>query len=144
MLYTIELKSAPEFDRSYHPEPAEFVSLVLDTIREAGTLNRCILQSFDMRILKEIHAHEPEAKISLLLDHDFDLDEKLQELNFNPQFLGPKFTLVDEELIKACNERSIKVVPWTVNEVSDMERLIDLGVAGIITDYPNRKQLVRG
>jgi glycerophosphoryl diester phosphodiesterase len=144
ILYTIELKSAPEFDGSYHPNPAEFVSLVLDAIREAGTLERCILQSFDMRILREIHTHEPDANLSLLLDHEFDLTQKLRELSFVPQFLGPKFTLVNEALINACKERLIKVVPWTVNEVSDMEHLIDLGVDGIITDYPNRKKLVRG
>jgi glycerophosphoryl diester phosphodiesterase len=32
----------------------------------------------------------------------------------------------------------IKVLPWTVNERADMRMLIDLGVDGIITDYPDR------
>jgi len=34
------------------------------------------------------------------------------------------------------------VIPWTVNERSDMERLIALGVDGIITDYPDRLRAV--
>ena len=36
----------------------------------------------------------------------------------------------------------VKVIPWTVNERPDMERLIQMGVAGIITDYPNRLRAV--
>ena len=36
----------------------------------------------------------------------------------------------------------VKVLPWTVNEPSDMARLLDLGVDGIITDYPDRLRKV--
>ncbi len=36
----------------------------------------------------------------------------------------------------------LKVIPWTVNERADMERLIALGVDGIITDYPDRLRAV--
>ena len=31
----------------------------------------------------------------------------------------------------------MRIIPWTVNEKSEMEKLIALGVDGIITDYPN-------
>jgi glycerophosphoryl diester phosphodiesterase len=30
------------------------------------------------------------------------------------------------------------LIPWTVNDTSVMQRMIDLGVDGIITDYPNK------
>jgi len=36
----------------------------------------------------------------------------------------------------------VKVLPWTVNDQSDMLRLIELGVDGIITDYPDRLRSV--
>ena len=39
--------------------------------------------------------------------------------------------------IEAFRERGIRVVPWTVNDESAMERLIELGVDGIITDRPD-------
>ncbi|MEQ9167555.1 MAG: glycerophosphodiester phosphodiesterase family protein [Fulvivirga sp.] len=34
----------------------------------------------------------------------------------------------------------IKVIPWTVNEKSDMQNLVKWKIDGIITDYPNRSK----
>jgi glycerophosphoryl diester phosphodiesterase len=36
----------------------------------------------------------------------------------------------------------MEIIPWTVNERADMERLQALGVNGLITDYPNRAQFL--
>ena len=44
--------------------------------------------------------------------------------------------------IAAAKALGLKVIPWTVNERADMERLIALGVDGIITDYPDRLRAV--
>ena len=35
-------------------------------------------------------------------------------------------------------EQNMKLIPWTVNEKEDMKALIELGVDGLITDYPDR------
>ena len=40
--------------------------------------------------------------------------------------------------LAAAHALGLKVLPWTVNERGDMRNLIDLGVDGIITDYPDR------
>lgn len=37
----------------------------------------------------------------------------------------------------------MKLIPWTVNEVADMKRLLKQGVDGLITDYPDRAVLLR-
>ena len=42
------------------------------------------------------------------------------------------------ELVREAHGKGLKVLPWTVNNPADMERLIDMGVDGIITDYPDR------
>ena len=36
----------------------------------------------------------------------------------------------------------LQVIPWTVNDRADMARLIQMGVSGIITDYPDRLRAV--
>jgi glycerophosphoryl diester phosphodiesterase len=51
---------------------------------------------------------------------------------------SPNFNHVDADKVKAAQQLGLKVIPWTVNEPSDMDRLIGWGVDGIITDYPDR------
>lgn len=41
-------------------------------------------------------------------------------------------------LVDEAHEAGLKVVPWTVNDKATMHKLIDDGVDGIITDYPDR------
>ncbi len=46
--------------------------------------------------------------------------------------------LVTREFVEAAAERNLKVHVWTVNETADMQRLLEMGVHGIMTDYPDR------
>ena len=50
---------------------------------------------------------------------------------------SPHYSLVTPELVNECHRRNIKLIPWTVNTLEDMKRMKELGVDGIITDYPN-------
>jgi glycerophosphoryl diester phosphodiesterase len=43
-----------------------------------------------------------------------------------------------EQMVDAAHAAGMRVVPWTVDDVATMNRLIDMGVDGIITDYPDR------
>jgi glycerophosphoryl diester phosphodiesterase len=49
--------------------------------------------------------------------------------------------LTSRELAEA-HALGLKVLPWTVNDPSEMRRLIELGVDGIVTDYPDRLRAV--
>jgi glycerophosphoryl diester phosphodiesterase len=46
--------------------------------------------------------------------------------------------MVTDEVVNWLHGRGILIIPWTVNEPDDMTRMINAGVDGIITDYPNR------
>ena len=67
-----------------------------------------------------------------------DLDGQLQNLGFTPTIYSPHQNLVDEEMIKQCHEKGMKVIPWTVNELKDVKSMIQLGVDEMFTDYPSR------
>ena len=56
--------------------------------------------------------------------------------------ISPTFRSVTPEMIAEAHELGLPVIPWTVNTTADMERLMDLGVDGIITDYPTRLRTV--
>jgi glycerophosphoryl diester phosphodiesterase len=49
---------------------------------------------------------------------------------------------VSAEVMAEANAAGLRVIPWTVNERADMERLIDLKVDGLISDYPDRLRTV--
>lgn len=40
-------------------------------------------------------------------------------------------------MVKKCHQLDIKVIPWTVNDIGEINALIGVGVNGIITDYPD-------
>ncbi len=46
--------------------------------------------------------------------------------------------IATRRFLDAAHARNMRVHVWTVNEVEAMQRLIDLGVDGIMTDYPER------
>ena len=50
---------------------------------------------------------------------------------------SPHYSLVTPELVEACHKKNIKLIPWTVNTLAEMKKLKEMGVDGIITDYPN-------
>jgi glycerophosphoryl diester phosphodiesterase len=74
----------------------------------------------------------------LLVEDEIRLSQQLDQLGFLPDVYSPDFVLLDEGLAKSVHERGMKLIPWTVNEPADLERIAALGVDGIITDYPDR------
>ena len=51
---------------------------------------------------------------------------------------SPNNGALTQNLVKQAQALGLQVHPWTINEPADMQRLLDWGVDGIITDYPDR------
>jgi glycerophosphoryl diester phosphodiesterase len=62
--------------------------------------------------------------------HGFPQDGKVTDPAYRPY--------VTADMVKSAHKAGMKVVPWTVDDPATMESLIDKGVDGIITDYPDR------
>lgn len=139
IFYNIETKTAPATDGINHPDPIEFVDLLLQVVEDKKVAGRTIIQSFDYRTLKRVHALRPRIRISALVESENrkGFEEIINELGFTPDILSPHYSLVNPDLIEICHQRSCKVVPWTVNDREQMVKLIGMGVDGIISDYPD-------
>jgi len=138
-LLNIEIKSKPEWDNVFHPEPAAYVQKFINQFDTLKIDHITIIQSFDTRILEELHKQSPETKLVLLSeDKEKNPADKLSELSFHPYGYSPEYHLIDEATVQFCNEKNIKLIAWTINETFDMKRLMDMGVTHIITDYPQR------
>ncbi len=139
MRYNIEIKSSPAGDGKKHPAVEEFVDLAMEVINKGGIASRTTIQSFDPRALQVIHRKYSSMITSLLIEGNDKrtLAQQFDQLGFEPKIYSPHFSLVTPELVKACHDKNIQVVPWTVNTQEDIRKLIALGVDGIISDYPD-------
>lgn len=136
LYYNIETKSKAGGDGINHPDPQTFVRLLMQVIQQKGITDRVMIQSFDVRTLQVLHKQYPDIKTSLLVSKN-SLEANLDMLGFTPDIYSPLYTLVEAPLVKACHEKGIKLIPWTVNTREDITRLQALGVDGIISDYPD-------
>ena len=137
--YNIEIKSNPSNDRIKHPPVEEFVDLAMQVIQSRNISRKTTIQSFDPRALQVMHKKYSSVKTSLLIEDDDkrSLKEQLDQLGFIPSIYSPHYSLVNEELLKQCHDKNIRVIPWTINNLEEMKRLLKLGVDGIISDYPD-------
>lgn len=157
--FNIELKRHPERAQE-SPEPEAFVRAVLEVVRSEGMASRTSLQSFDWGLLKIAQRLAPELPLAFLSAqrprfntlHSGTWSAGLREADFKdaPALLAaagarlwsPHFHDLNRTLVERAREEGLRVIPWTVNEVPDMERLIDWGVDGLITDHPDRLRAV--
>lgn len=136
--YNIEIKSSPAGDGTFHPAPDIFAKLVADEIRAHKLEKTVIVQSFDVRPLQELKKIAPALPLALLVGNKDGIEKNLERLGFVPDTYSPHFSLVDAALVAFCHEKNMKIVPWTVNETSDLEKMKAFKLDGIITDYPDR------
>jgi len=135
--YNIEIKSTVEGDGTEHPDVATFSDLVYEQVKSLPR-GRLTIQSFDFRVLRYFHQKYPDVRLAALVEGSGTAREHIAELGFTPTIYSPEHVLLNPDEIAYLHAQKIKVIPWTVNQVADMERLMGWGVDGLITDYPNR------
>lgn len=159
--FDIETKVFPDKPSQTLP-PEEFVKTLLAVIRDAGMTSRVMIQSFDWRTLRLVQGMEPGMRTVYLTvqsrngnnvaDSNWTGGLELADYPSVPHMVkaaggriwAPNFNNIDEAAVKDAQRLGLQVIPWTVNGVADMRRLMDWGVDGIITDYPDRlRELMR-
>ena len=154
--YNIEIKSSKDGDGKFHQRPEEFSDLAYHVIDQYLPWDRVIIQSFDLRVLKYWHKKHPDIKLALLVENLNSIGENLSELGFVPDVYSPEYKLLDKNEVITLHSRTpsrevksgnkigrVRVIPWTVNDEKEMTELYEMGVDGIITDYPDRARKLK-
>jgi len=158
----LEIKSTP-IRAGLTPSPSETVALILKDINKYKLEDRIVISSFDWRILFELKKQNPKI-LRCFLTLQQDLSSKKKTIFKDSPWLGKKFPLEDlfllpkiiksleghvwsvfyrdvtKQNIDLAHELGLAVIVWTVNRESDIVRMIEYGVDGIITDYPKKTQ----
>lgn len=109
---------------------------VLEMLDSYDMIENTIISSFNHESLKICKKINKNIKTAVLYSEPIeDIVNYAKELEVYA--IHPDYKLVDKSLIKKCHENNILVNAYTVNEKEDIERLIEEGIDGIITDYPN-------
>jgi glycerophosphoryl diester phosphodiesterase len=135
--YNIETKMIRKGDGEFQPGAEEFVEVIMEIVKQKKLEKRVIIQSFDIRTLQYLHQKYPKIRTSLGIDEKEDFENNIEELGFKPTIYSPYSVLVGKNLVDKCHAAGVKIIPWTVNSVKDLQYFMGLGVDGIITDYPN-------
>ena len=118
------------------------------TIRNHAMAATVMVASFDTGVLKRFRTVCPEVATSAGASEAivFNYLQRVHlEAVYSPtmQALQVPETyrerrVVDERFLEAAHHRNLRVQVWTVNDADSMKRLLELGVDGIMTDYPDR------
>ncbi len=136
--YNIEIKRIAQDDGIFHPDAQVFSSLVIEVLKQKGVVQRAIFQTFDLECMEIGHRICPELTQSFLVDNDLTAEENFKLLSYQPPVFGPSYQQITNETMNYCTNNNIKVIPWTVNQPAAIQAMLQIGVAGMITDYPNR------
>lgn len=136
--YNIELKTKKETDAIFHPSPEAFSDLVFDLVQKKGMLNRITIQSFDFRTLQYFKKEYSNVQLALLIENEQSWKTNIDSLGFKPEIYSPYYQLLSQEIVKEIQGAGMKVIPWTVNDFDELNKVLAWDVDGIITDYPDR------
>jgi len=135
--FNIETKISPAAPAETLP-PEEFARALIAEIRAAGVAARTTVQSFDWRTLHAVERAAPEIATVYLTGRRRGGSQPKAVHAAGGRIWSPNYEELDSAALIEARALGLKVVPWTVNEPGFIERFLDLGVDGIITDYPER------
>lgn len=158
--FNVETKLSP-LQPELTPGPKPFVAALIAVIRDSGMESRTTIQSFDWRTLAEVRKLAPAVVTVALTDQQPDEDTmEVGKPGASPWLGGidvddyegsvpravaaigarvwsPNVLDLDARVVAEAHALGLTVVPWTVNDPKDMERVLALGVDGMISDRPD-------
>jgi glycerophosphoryl diester phosphodiesterase len=133
----IEIKTEKSLDTD--DEVYEFSNKLIDILHKYNITNNVIIQSFDVRALKDVKEIDPSIKTSYIIEELSSLDNLIQiSKQLGVKIISPEYKLMNKNIVTQLHENGFEVLPWTINDINISKQNIEYGVDGIITDYPKQ------
>jgi glycerophosphoryl diester phosphodiesterase len=131
-----------------------FSKRIVEIIDEKGTKDWCIIQAYDEQYLEDAFEEDSTIQVKKIMMGEeethllaFYINAKsfTDHRNMHEFYntLNPHFTTLSQRRIFRFKARGYKVFTYVVNERSDMLKMLNMGVDGIITDYPDRMVTIK-
>ena len=110
---------------------------LIGALRESGEIARVVVISFDASIVAALRKAEPTLMTGLL--YDGQIEKPIEKaLEIGARQLAVRGDLVSPAMLAEAKRNDLQVICWTVNHAAHMRLLASAGVAGIMSDYPDR------
>lgn len=133
MQFNLELKVGRD-DAAYDG----LEDIVVSVVEERGLMPRMLFSSFYDPVLARLRERSASARIALLVSPRAPVAIFERAARVAAEAINPEIRLVTKELVGQAHAEGLRVYPYTANESKEMERLLDCGVDGIITNHPAR------
>ena len=112
--------------------------VLTDTLEQQlkGFENTAVITSFDPKIHIALQQRKSDFKRGLLIEDDIREKAIEQALSFGCCQIGWMNQLASDEIILATQQAQLAISVWTVNDIDRAKQLRDLGINGLITDFP--------
>lgn len=137
--YYIETKS-PEV----YPGMEEELLRILNKYKLIGPnapSSKVLIQSFSEESLSIIHSMNPNIPLIQLISYSEPATITHTELGEIASYavgIGASHTKIDKQYVQKVREHDLLMHPYTVNTKEDMNKVLDWGVTGLFTNYPDR------
>ncbi|KEH92046.1 glycerophosphodiester phosphodiesterase [Clostridium novyi A str. GD211209] len=111
------------------PNEKDIVKKVVDIIKEHNFEKGCVITSLDYETIQEVKRLDPKIKVGYIM---FLAKGDIEKLNVD--FYSMEESLVSPDTVYIAHSMGREVHVWTVNNINNMKRFIDMGVDNIITD----------
>jgi glycerophosphoryl diester phosphodiesterase len=128
-MLNIEIKESA-FEAIYPVDAIEHQ--VVRLVKTSGAMDRVIISSFDTRILERIAAMDAPPAVAYISDHGTDKSVLEMLLKMRAFSWHPRFKILTRAQVDMLHAAGLKVFPWTINTRKEAEKLLALGVDGLI------------
>jgi glycerophosphoryl diester phosphodiesterase len=116
----------------------ELARRLVALLRQFEVLDSTVISCFEPKALEKVRRHAPDAELGVLWQQTDFSDAWRWAGVLGAASVHPHWMLISEGVMHAAREQGLHILAWTVNEVETMRRLSQIGVDGIISDFPER------
>ena len=110
----------------------------LEAVESRGLLGSTLFSSFDDEILERLRALSSAARLAVLVSPRRPQRALERARAVGAESINPWHGLAAPALIEDAHADGLAILAYTVNELDDMRRLLNAGVDGLFTNYPDR------